>query len=295
MTEAELREKIFSDEVNYNHSLINAAELISKTDTKLLLLSGPSCAGKTTTSKRLQANLVKRGKGISVISLDDFYLGPEKSPKTPDGKPDFESIYALDLPYIQECFSDLVKGKTVKTPTFDFNLHCRTDEYNEIKLGDGDICIVEGLHALNPLITADLIEPKYIFKIFLESYKNSDSPEKTRILRRLVRDYHYRSSDANRTFEMWDNVVSSELINIRPFSRYANATINTYFEYEAGVLKKPALEVLSTLDDSGEYDSLAKEIKDSLEYVHSVPLDMVPKDSLLQEFIPPVSVWNRFN
>ena len=294
MTEAELREKIFSDEVNYNHSLINAAELISKTDTKLLLLSGPSCAGKTTTSKRLQANLVKRGKGISVISLDDFYLGPEKSPKTPDGKPDFESIYALDLPYIQECFSDLVKGKTVKTPTFDFNLHCRTDEYNEIKLEDGDICIVEGLHALNPLITADLIEPKYIFKIFLESYKNSDSPEKTRILRRLVRDYHYRSSDANRTFEMWDNVVSSELINIRPFSRYANATINTYFEYEAGVLKKPALEVLSTLDDSGEYDSLAKEIKDSLEYVHSVPLDMVPKDSLLQEFIPPVSVWNRY-
>lgn len=294
MTEAELREKIFSDEVNYNHSLINAAELISKTDTKLLLLSGPSCAGKTTTSKRLQANLVKRGKGISVISLDDFYLGPEKSPKTPDGKPDFESIYALDLPYIQECFSDLVKGKTVKTPTFDFNLHCRTDEYNEIKLEDGDICIVEGLHALNPLITADLIEPKYIFKIFLESYKNSDSPEKTRILRRLVRDYHYRSSDANRTFEMWDNVVSSELINIRPFSRYANATINTYFEYEAGVLKKPALEVLSTLDDSGEYDSLAREIKDSLEYVHSVPLDMVPKDSLLQEFIPPVSVWNRY-
>ncbi len=294
MTEAELREKIFSDEVNYNHSLINAAELISKTDTKLLLLSGPSCAGKTTTSKRLQANLVKRGKGISVISLDDFYLGPEKSPKTPDGKPDFESIYALDLPYIQECFSDLVKGKAVKTPTFDFNLHCRTDEYNEIKLEDGDICIVEGLHALNPLITADLIEPKYIFKIFLESYKNSDSPEKTRILRRLVRDYHYRSSDANRTFEMWDNVVSSELINIRPFSRYANATINTYFEYEAGVLKKPALEVLSTLDDSGEYDSLAREIKDSLEYVHSVPLDMVPKDSLLQEFIPPVSVWNRY-
>lgn len=295
MTEAELREKIFSDEVNYNHSLINAAELISKTDTKLLLLSGPSCAGKTTTSKRLQANLVKRGKGISVISLDDFYLGPEKSPKTPDGKPDFESIYALDLPYIQECFSDLVKGKTVKTPTFDFNLHGRTDEYNEIKLEDGDICIVEGLHALNPLITADLIEPKYIFKIFLESYKNSDSPEKTRILRRLVRDYHYRSSDANRTFEMWDNVVSSELINIRPFSRYANATINTYFEYEAGVLKKPALEVLSTLDDGSEYEGLAREIKDSLEYVHSVPLDMVPKDSLLQEFIPPVSVWNRFN
>ncbi|MDY5344829.1 MAG: nucleoside kinase [Eubacteriales bacterium] len=294
MTEAELREKIFSDEVNYNHSLINAAELISKTDTKLLLLSGPSCAGKTTTSKRLQANLVKRGKGISVISLDDFYLGPEKSPKTPDGKPDFESIYALDLPYIQECFSDLVKGKTVKTPTFDFNLHCRTDEYNEIKLEDGDICIVEGLHALNPLITADLIEPKYIFKIFLESYKNSDSPEKTRILRRLVRDYHYRSSDANRTFEMWDNVVSSELINIRPFSRYANATINTYFEYEAGVLKKPALEVLSTLDDGSEYEGLAREIKDSLEYVHSVPLDMVPKDSLLQEFIPPVSVWNRY-
>ncbi|MDY4559595.1 MAG: nucleoside kinase [Eubacteriales bacterium] len=294
MTEAELREKIFSDEVNYNHSLINAAELISKTDTKLLLLSGPSCAGKTTTSKRLQANLVKRGKGISVISLDDFYLGPEKSPKTPDGKPDFESIYALDLPYIQECFSDLVKGKTVKTPTFDFNLHGRTDEYHEMKLGDGDICIVEGLHALNPLITADLIEPKYIFKIFLESYKNSDSPEKTRILRRLVRDYHYRSSDANRTFEMWDNVVSSELINIRPFSRYANATINTYFEYEAGVLKKPALEVLSTLDDSSEYEGLAREIKDSLEYVHSVPLDMVPKDSLLQEFIPPVSVWNRY-
>ena len=244
MTEAELREKIFSDEVNYNHSLINAAELISKTDTKLLLLSGPSCAGKTTTSKRLQANLVKRGKGISVISLDDFYLGPEKSPKTPDGKPDFESIYALDLPYIQECFSDLVKGKTVKTPTFDFNLHGRTDEYHEMKLGDGDICIVEGLHALNPLITADLIAPKYIFKIFLESYKNSESPEKTRILRRLVRDYHYRSSDANRTFEMWDNVVSSELINIRPFSRYANATINTYFEYEAGVLKKPARSVV---------------------------------------------------
>lgn len=294
MTEAELREKIFSDEVNYNHSLINAAELISKTDTKLLLLSGPSCAGKTTTSKRLQANLVKRGKGISVISLDDFYLGPEKSPKTPDGKPDFESIYALDLPYIQECFSDLVKGKTVKTPTFDFNLHVRTDEYHEMKLGDGDICIVEGLHALNPLITADLIEPKYIFKIFLESYKNSESPEKTRILRRLVRDYHYRSSDANRTFEMWDNVVSSELINIRPFSRYANATINTYFEYEAGVLKKPALEVLSTLDDGSEYEGLAREIKDSLEYVHSVPLDMVPKDSLLQEFIPPVSVWNRY-
>lgn len=294
MTEAELREKIFSDEVNYNHSLINAAELISKTDTKLLLLSGPSCAGKTTTSKRLQANLVKRGKGISVISLDDFYLGPEKSPKTPDGKPDFESIYALDLPYIQECFSDLVKGKTVKTPTFDFNLHGRTDEYHEMKLGDGDICIVEGLHALNPLITADLIEPKYIFKIFLESYKNSESPEKTRILRRLVRDYHYRSSDANRTFEMWDNVVSSELINIRPFSRYANATINTYFEYEAGVLKKPALEVLSTLDDGSEYEGLAREIKDSLEYVHSVPLDMVPKDSLLQEFIPPVSVWNRY-
>lgn len=294
MTEAEQREKIYSDEVNYNHSLINAAELISKTDTKLLLLAGPSCAGKTTTSKRLSANLIKRGRGISIISLDDFYLGPDKSPKTPDGKPDFESIYALDLPYIQQCFSDLVKGKIVQTPTFDFNLHARTDEYHEIKLGEGDICIVEGLHALNPLIVSDLIEPKYVFKLFLESYQDSQALEKTRVLRRLVRDYHYRSSDANRTFEMWDNVVSSELININPFSQYANAKINTYFGYETGVLKKPALEVLDTLEKESIYTQFANDIRESLEYVHPIPLDLVPKDSLLQEFIPPQSAWDRY-
>ena len=111
-----------------------------------------------------------------------------------------------------------------------------------------------------------------LFKIYLDSYSDSDKPDATRVIRRLVRDYHYRSSDANRTFELWDNVIESERINIRPFSRYANATINTYFDYEKAALKAPLIEVLNTLKPDSIYQKKAEELRLSMESVNEIPL-----------------------
>lgn len=294
MTDSQLREKIYSDELNYNNEVMFYARLLKKMDIKILLLAGPSCAGKTTTSERLRASLCENGIETFVLSLDDFYLTRDLVPKTSDGKPDFESVYALDLPYIRECFVGLMTGQTVQVPTFDFNLHGRTDVYKEIKLKGNSMCIVEGLHALNPVISDCATGSDRLFKIYLDSYSDSDKPDATRVIRRLVRDYHYRSSDANRTFELWDNVIESERINIRPFSRYANATINTYFDYEKAALKAPLIEVLNTLKPGSIYTKKAEELRRSMESVNEIPLSYVPSDSLLQEFIPPLEIRNRY-
>ena len=125
MTDAKLREKIYADELGYNNEVTFYARLLKKMDIKILLLAGPSCAGKTTTSERLRESLCENGIETFVLSLDDFYLTRDLVPKTSEGKPDFESVYALDLPYIRECFIGLMTGQTVQVPTFDFNLHGR--------------------------------------------------------------------------------------------------------------------------------------------------------------------------
>ena len=184
MTDAKLREKIYADELGYNNEVTFYARLLKKMDIKILLLAGPSCAGKTTTSERLRESLCENGIETFVLSLDDFYLTRDLVPKTSEGKPDFESVYALDLPYIRECFIGLMTGQTVQVPTFDFNLHGRTDVYKEIKLKGNSMCIVEGLHALNPVISDCATGSDKLFKIYLDSYSDSDKPDATRVIRR---------------------------------------------------------------------------------------------------------------
>ena len=279
---------IKESEERYSKNLEQAAEEISKTDIKLLLVAGPSCAGKTTSSDRLSKHLKARGRSTKTISLDDFYVSLDKTPKTPEGKYDFETIYALELDLILECFQSLCEGRETFIPLFDFKTHARVEKAQCLRLKEGEICIVEGLHALNPLIYKDCVDEKFVYKVFLDSFDGSGEKEKARLYRRLARDYYYRNADAQRTLELWDNVVRSERINIRTFENLADVTINTYLDYEQGVLKRAVMKVLSDLPNSSKYAAVAKELIDSIKSVEPINFELVPEESLLQEFIPPL-------
>ncbi|NLZ24979.1 MAG: hypothetical protein GX891_00760 [Clostridiales bacterium] len=279
---------IKESEERYSKNLEQAAEEISKTDIKLLLVAGPSCAGKTTSSDRLSKHLKARGRSTKTISLDDFYVSLDKTPKTPEGEYDFETIYALELDLIWECFQSLCEGRETFIPLFDFKNHARVEKAQCLRLKEGEICIVEGLHALNPLIYKDCVDEKFVYKVFLDSFDGSGEKEKARLYRRLARDYYYRNADAQRTLELWDNVVRSERINIRTFENLADVTINTYLDYEQGVLKRAVMKVLSDLPNSSKYAAAAKELIDSIKSVEPINFELVPEESLLQEFIPPL-------
>ncbi len=286
-------EFVLKCEQRYNNIIEDIAKrIVEDKGREIVMLAGPSSAGKTTTARKLCENLNKKGVKTYVLSLDDFYLNREDIPYLPDGTQDYETVYALDLNLFTECVNKLLMGETVKNPVFDFTTGKRSDkEFNEITLGKEDVVIIEGLHALNPVIT-EKIQGK-LLKIYINVssriYDNKGNiilnKRNMRFVRRMVRDYKFRDSSVDNTYKLWRNVTAGEDKYLFPFRDNADIKVNTIHLYESCVLKSQALPLLYESDISDEYKDDAKKLCKALEKFEDINISSVPEDSLLREFL----------
>ena len=287
------RELIARAERHYDRELSDIAKRISEDDDiKIVALAGPSASGKTTTAHILREKLRELDEETEIISLDDFYLPIDSLPLLEDGTRDIESVNALDIPLINKCFNEIIRtGKTV-LPKFKFSTKERIINAREIDLSGRGIAIVEGLHALNPLIT-DLVPRKNIFKAYISVNRgivNEDgsrllSSRQIRLARRVLRDRTFRGTPVNETLSLWQGVVEGEEKYLYCFKETADVQIKTLHIYEPCLYRN---EILSLKDEISE-DAPLKDyfLKTAAALEHFVPIDisLVPPDSLITEFV----------
>lgn len=272
------------DESGYEQAVLDAAKrILEKKTVKMVFVTGGSCAGKTPTTERLAHYLSTHGRKTELISLDDFYRQPEDAIIGPDGKPDFECPESLDLELLHGCFTALCDGKSAWMPRFLFKEKRRSDTYYRMSLEDDEVCIVEGLHALNPEICGSYIDPAKTFKVYLDAV--SDTDNEPRLLRRIVRDYYKRSSSAENTLSMWDKVEHGTKSYIYPYKDTADAIINTYIKYERFVMRDDALRMLSEVPKDSSYRAKADELVEMLLPLPSLPKESVSATSFMREFL----------
>ena len=278
-----MTEKIAREESGYERALLDAAKTVIEGGAKLVLITGGSCAGKTTTTKKLSQYIRDAGRRCHTVSIDDFYKNPDDVPLDENGVRDLEGIESIDLAYLHECLERLGAGREALIPRFDFMQKRRADDYVPLTLGAGDVAVIEGLHALNPVVYERFIDEKELYKIYLYAYSTRVS--EPRLLRRLVRDFHYRDASAEVTFSMWESVKKGEVENIEPFAETADLKINTYFHYEKSCFVNDAREILSLLPQNSVYRPMADAILGQLAGVEQIDIGLVPENSLLWEFL----------
>lgn len=258
---------------------------------KVVMMCGPSSSGKTTTANMLVNRVRASGANAVRLSLDDFFKGEGKAPRLPDGGYDYESVYALDIRLMRECMVSLLETGRCMMPRFDFAAKRPAPERYPLEIGENDVAIVEGIHALNPIITDCLPEDKMV-KIYIsvkQGIKEGDDvvidAHQIRFLRRLVRDYRFRSSPPERTFSMWPAVVRGEELYISDYKRLATVTINSIHIYEVNAIADKAIEILQSLGEDSPYYAEAQDYIQKLSLFENLDEGLIPADSLLREFI----------
>ncbi len=283
MNEAIL-EKIRNDESSYEATLADIAKHIVGNDRiKIILIAGGSCAGKTTTTKKLSSLITENGRTAYTVSLDDYYRNLDESVYLPDGTRDIESINSLRTDLIRESLSDILEGREAKIPMYDFMTKSRTDDYRRIKLGPGEVVLVEGLHALDPQLFEKCPDDDAVYRVYL--FADAGDGTDCRFVRRLVRDARHRNADAEHTYNLWFNVKANEYASIEPFRNTADVTINTFFPYERAILNDDAVHHLNTVLPESDHYSSARELITVLEPYEQLTDDYVPANSLLREFM----------
>ncbi len=268
-----------------------AAEIASDPKRKVILIAGPSSSGKTTFSHRLSTQLAVYGLKPHPIAADDYFVDREKTPLDADGKLDFEHIDAIDIEQLNQDMLDLLAGKRVELPTFNFKTGKREYKGRFKMLGPEDILIIEGIHCLNDRLTYRLPKESK-FKIYISALTQLNIDEHNRIpttdgrlLRRIVRDARTRGADARRTISMWPSVRRGEENNIFPYQEEADIMFNSALIYELAVLKLYAEPLLFSIEpDEPEYEE-AKRLLKFLDYFLPIPGDCIPNNSLIREFI----------
>jgi len=277
----------------YQDNLSVIAEHISRDSAKykVAMLSGPSSSGKTTTAHILMDMLKLRGVNAVIISLDDFYRGEKNAPVLKNGQHDYESVDALNLPLLEKCLLDLMQKSECDMPLFDFAVRQPSPLIRHVQLEEHDIAIVEGIHALNPLITQHLPKEK-LLKLYIsvkQGIKDCSgeilSPTDIRLVRRIVRDYKFRGTTPERTINMWKTVIAGENKYIKPFKMTSDITINSILIYEPCVLRQDALFLLGEIADDNPNINKVKKLLQSLERFVPIDSDLVPKNSIAREFI----------
>lgn len=278
-------------EARHNRMLAELGEkIVSDSNIRLICIAGPSSSGKTTFANRLRVELLSRGLKPIRISLDDYYLPKSEAPKDEDGKPDLESIEALDIELFNRNMRDLINGEEVQLPQFDFKLGKRVPG-RVLKVGLDEPIIIEGIHALNDRMTTSI--PRHQkFKIFIapQAQINLDNTNPIsitdlRLLRRLVRDYKFRGASAEETISMWPSVRRGEFKWIYDTQEGADYVYNSMLSYELCVMKKYALPLLQNVDVESEYFPVAERLIRMLKYFEDMPDEWVPCNSLMKEFI----------
>ncbi len=280
------------DETLQSNKLLNIAkDIYSKRDKiKIILIAGPSSSGKTTTCNKLGMYLRSFGLVPHTVSMDDYFLKREDTPKTPEGEYDFEALEAVDLPLFDSQMKELLEGKEVTMPIYNFLLG-QQEFRKKLKLGKDDILMIEGIHGLNPeILTSIPRENKY--KIYISPLTglnldnhNRISTTDNRLLRRIVRDNKTRGYGVVETIKRWPEVRKGEEKYIFPYQDEADCIFNSAFIYELGVLKTYVEPLLYSVDSNSEYYNEAKRLINMLKMFLPIPSEDIPKDSLLREFI----------
>ena len=268
-----------------------AEEIASREGVKLVLLAGPSSSGKTTSCKRLSIQLAVNGLKPLQISLDDYFVDRDKTPKDENGEFDFESIYALNLDLLNEQFNALFRGEEVELPKYDFPSGKSVKSGKKLKLEPNNVLVVEGIHALNPELTAHVPEEQ-IFRVYASALTtilldnhNYIPTTDNRLLRRIIRDYKYRGVSAQETIRRWPSVRAGENRWIFPFQENADAMLNTAMLYELSVLKMQAEPLLQQVPENCEEFAEAYRLLKFLKYFKGISYHNLPPTSLLREFL----------
>lgn len=268
-----------------------ADKIAAKKDIKVVLIAGPSSSGKTTFCKRLSVQLLASGVKPVQISLDDYFVNREETPKDEQGEYDYESIYALNIPLINEQFNALFNGQEVELPKYNFQTGSSEKSGNKLRLEENNVLVVEGIHALNPTLTAQIPDDKK-FKIYASALTtilldnhNYIPTTDNRLLRRIVRDYKYRGCSAQETIRRWPSVRAGENKWIFPYQEQADVMFNTAMLFELAVIKPQAEEVLEQVPENCEEYAEAYRLRKFLKYFSPLPFRDLPPTSLLREFL----------
>ncbi len=263
----------------------------SDVEKKIVMIAGPSGSGKTTTANKIKEKLENMGHKAYTVSLDDFYKNKGEGPMNPDGTYDFESVEALDVELIHKCFRELIEQSESELPVFDFMTGRRSEKTNRIRLEKDDVIIVEGLHALNPKISAALPREN-LFEIYISvASRFYDGDEillgkrNLRFIRRMVRDFQFRNSPVENTYSLWPQVMAGEDKYLFPYKDNADMIFNTTHAYEPCVFKNIATELLCGVDKESKNYENAQMLISALSRFPAIDESFVPEDSLLREFL----------
>ena len=268
-----------------------ADEIAHTKGIKMVLIAGPSSSGKTTTCKRLSVQLAVNGIKPVPVSLDDYFLDRDKTPRDESGDYDFEHLHALNIPLLNEQMNALFRGEEVELPRYNFQAGKSEWSGRKLQLKGKEILVVEGIHALNPELTAD-IPDEQIFRVYasalttilLDSHNYIPTTD-NRLLRRIIRDHKYRGVTAQETIRRWPSVRRGENRWIFPFQENADAMFNSAMLFELAVIKRQAEPLLDQVPENVEEYAEAYRLLKFLRYIRPIPEDQIPPTSLLREFL----------
>lgn len=287
-----INEFIRISEALHEKKIARIADMINseREKIKIVLIAGPSSSGKTTFAQRLSTQLRVNGLLPVNISLDDYFIDKAHTPLDEHGKPDYEALEAIDLKLFNEQLNKLILGEEVEIPTYNFITGMREYNGRKLRLGEGRVLVIEGIHGLNPRLTEE-VEEKNKFKIYISAITSMRIDRHNRIpttdlrfIRRIVRDHHSRGCPAETTIDMWPSVRRGEEKNIFPFQEQADVMFNSSLLYELGVLKKLALPLLMNIRSDQPQYSESRRLTEFLSYFLCIESDEIPYNSILREF-----------
>ena len=287
-----LKYLIMLEEALHEKKIANIADKIAENkNIKMVLIAGPSSSGKTTFAQRLGLQLRINGLKPVTISVDNYFVERPDTPLDENGEYDFENIEAIDLDLFNKDLTALLNGEVIQCPEFDFSVGTKRYKGKTMHLADDEILVIEGIHCLNDKLTA-LIPKKQKYKVYISDLTvlnmdrlNRISTTDTRLIRRIVRDYQFRSYSAKHTLDAWPKVNRGEEKNIFPYQEDADSIFNTSLIYELAALKDIAIPLLEEIKPTERQYAEARRLIEILKYFKSIKSDIIPNNSLLKEFL----------
>ncbi len=279
---------VFNSELNFNMQVHNIADSVcSNKSIKLVLVAGPSASGKTTFSNLLAERLMFKGINVQRISLDDFFYNREDIEFLPSGLRDYDSLKALDMNTLRAVLHGILAGEAVEIPQFDFTIGRRCKETSIMYVQSDDVVIIEGIHALNPVLFDNLTVNGHVLRIsiaprreFCMPGNKKISPNDLRLLRRMIRDYYTRGHDVEDTARQWKEVLLAEQKYVLPFMENAHFLVDSVYDYELFVYKHCFYEKLA----KNEVAAIS-ELREALGAVADISVPSIPSSSLINEFV----------
>lgn len=288
-SEQEKIEFVKQCEADFEKRLVDATHKIVNSNSKIVLLSGPTCSGKTTTAKKLIDDFISAGKEVIVISIDDFFKERvEERIVVKDKKIDYDSVDALDLELLTQCVKSIKAGNTISVPVFDF-MSQKRNGVNKHKITENSVIIFEGIQAVYPEVVAlfdgnyegifiDVSEDVYLNGVFFSKYE-------IRLIRRLVRDRKFRGATGDFTLYLWETVRENEDKSIYPNKNVCQVQLNSFMGYELFLMRRYVISVLSEISENSPYFYIANELKEKLLFFDDIDFEHIPKGSLYEEFL----------